>query len=476
MAYSKKPTYSFETSASVGINKVPSGRVVLVDDYEGRPQAFMTFGDLSTLQDDTTIAQAIEKGFLSRFDTHETSVARGILTPGELGFGCGVASDTLATELKLTGMPGFRDPTSVNYGNYWDANKNVFVFIPKFYFKWERNTVFVSPVEKEGYVIHRAFINAGKEIEGFFIGKYQFSFPNNKAASVQGSVWNEQQGYRYLEEANKLGDRYTIINMFMFNALAVLTKAQRQNGRNCAWMDVAPYYPKGNNNNGRDINDQSVFYIFSKNDSNHTAYQVTGSGIPFAKTTHNGQNCGVCDINGNTWEFALGMTSEGTKYFVPKLETDMTKFTHNVKNGANTDEQCAWGDNAYLSNSKGFFEELNITGTVYTSAADIHYVFGKGDEQVIPFNATKGSDHWKLSCLGVPFMAGATQGTSGGSEEFGNDCIYYAIGYSGTKINHLIPRLGGHFSNAAGAGVFAQDLLNHRTASNQPCSSRLAII
>ena len=466
MAYSKKPTYSFDAAVSVGINKVPSSRIITVDDYEGRPQAFMTFGDLSTLQDDTTIAQAIEKGFLSRFDTHETSVARGILTPGELGFGCGVASDTLATELKLTGMPGFRDPTSVNYGNYWDANKNVFVFIPKFYFKWEKNTVFVSPVEKEGYVIHRAFINAGKEIEGFFIGKYQFG---TGATSKAGAVANSQQGQWYLAEANKLGDRYTIINMFMFNALAVLTKAQRQNGRNCAWMDVAPYYPKGNNNNGRDVNDQSVFWYGSQ-----PGY--TGSGIPFAKTTHNGQNCGVCDINGNTWEFSLGMTSEGTKYFVPKLETDMTKFTHNVKNGANTDEQCAWGDNAYLSNPKGFFEELNITGTVYTSAADIHYVFGKGDEQVIPFNATKGSDHWKLSCLGVPFMAGATQGTSGGSEEFGNDCIYYAGGYSGTKVNHLMPLLGGYYSAAAHAGVFAQALADHRTHSNQICSSRLAII
>ena len=166
------------------------------------------------------------------------------------------------------------------------------------------------------------------------------------------------------------------------------------------------------------------------------------------------------------------MTSEGTKYFVPKLETDMTKFTHNVKNGANTDEQCAWGDNAYLSNPKGFFEELNITGTVYTSAPDIQYVFGKGDEQVIPFNATKGSDHWKLSCLGVPFMAGATQGTSGGYEEFGNDVIYY-VNY---KTNHLMLLLGGDYGASAGAGVFAQDLGYSRTDSSQVCGSRLAIL
>lgn len=465
MAYSKKPTYSFENLNSTGINKVPSGRVVLVDNVNERPQAFMTFGDLSTLNDNTTIAQALEKGFLSRFDVHETSVARGILTPGELGFGCGVASDTLASTLRLTGMPGFRDPTSANYGNYWDTNQNVFVFIPKFYFKWERNIVFVSPVERPGYVIHRAFINAGREIEGFFIGKYQMGWKNNKASSVYGPVWNSQYGYRYLEEANKLGSRYTIINMFMFNALAILSKCQRQSGRNCAWVDIAPYYPKGNNNNGRDINDQSVFYYGSQ-----PGY--TGSGTPFAKTTHNGQNCGVADLNGNVWEFALGMTSEGTKYFVPKLTTDMTRFTHNVKIGARTDEQCAWGDLAYLSNPNGFFEELNITGTVYTAAPNVHYVLGKGGNQVLPFNATKGSDQWKLSCLGVPLMSGATQGTSGGTEEFGNDVIYYP----GNKVTYLMPLLGGSYDTAAHAGVFSHNLGCHRTYAHQACGSRLAII
>lgn len=465
MAYSKKPTYSFDDLNSTGINKVPSGRVVLVDNVDDRPQAFMTFGDLSTLNDNTTISQAIEKGFLSRFDVHETSVARGILTPGELGFGCGVASDTLARELNLTGMPGFRDPTSANYGNYWDANQNVFVFIPKFYFKWEKNTVFVSPVERPGYVIHRAFINAEREIEGFFIGKYQMGFANSKVTSVYGPVWNHQQCYRFLEEANKLGSRYTIINMFMFNALAILSKCQRQSGRNCAWVDVAPYYPKGNNNNGRDVNDQSVFYYGSQ-----PGY--TGSGTPFAKTTHNGQNCGVTDLNGNVSEFALGMTSEGTKYFVPKLTTDMTKFTHNVMTGARNNEQCAWGNLAYLSNPNGFFEELNITGTVYTSAPGVHYVLGNGGNQVLPFNATKGSDQWKLSCLGVPLMSGATQGTSGGTEEFGNDVIYYP----GNKVTYLMPGLGGPYSNVAVAGVFVQHLHCHRSDSGSDIGSRLAII
>lgn len=467
MAYSKKPTYSFENLNSTGINKVPSGRVVLVDNVDDRPQAFMTFGDLSTLNDNTTIAQALEKGLLSRFDTSFGYFDKSSLTPGELGFGCGVASESLARTLNLTGMPGFTDPASANYGNYRDINQNVFVFIPKFYFKWEGNTVFVSPVERPGYVIHRAFINGGIEIEGFFIGKYAMGWKNNKASSVSGPVWNSQQGYRYLEEANKLGSRYTIFNVFMFNALAILSKCQSQSGRNAAWLDVRPFYPKGNNNVGRDVNDQSVTFIGS-------TPAHTGSGTPFAKTTHNGQNCGVCDINGNLWEFALGITAEGTKYFVPKLTTDMTKFTHNVKRGARTDEQCAFGDNAYLSNPNGFYEELNITGTVLTSAPDVSYHFGNGGAQVLPFNATKGSDQWKLSCLGVPLMSGVTVRNQGGrgTEEFGND----GFDCPGNKPAYLMLLVGGDFHDSENAGVFIQYTAYNRTFSYYGCGSRLAII
>lgn len=465
MAYSKKPTYSFETSASTGINKVPSGRVVLVDNFDERPQAFITLGDLSTLNDDTTISQALEKGFLRRFDTSVEDFDKSVLTPGELGFGCGVASDKLTTELGLTGMPGFRDPTSDNFGNYQDANKNVFVFIPKFYFKWEKNTVFVSPVEREGYAIHRAFINAGGEIEGFFIGKYQMG-PG--ATSKPGQVLINVPSYSFIAEANKLGTRYTIINSFMFNALAILTKAQRQSGRNAAWLDVAPYYPKGNNNNGRDVNDPSLSFIGA-----NPAH--TGSGTPFAKTTHNGQNCGVADLNGNVHENGLGVTSEGTKYFVPKLTTDITKFTENVASGAITSEQCAFGDLAYLSNPNGFFEELNTTGTISSNLWGSLQTLGKGDAQVFPFSADRNNPHWILSCMGIPFYDGCVVNSAHlGSEEFGQDSLYAVW----QKENLGCPKFGGSFRdmNQTSAGCWTQTWIHPRTVSGQDWGSRLAII
>ena len=54
--------------------------------------------------------------------------------------------------------------------------------------------------------------------------------------------------------------------------------------------------------------------------------------------------------------------------------------------------------------------------------------------------------------------------------------IYCAGGSSGTKVNHLMPLLGGAYHYTAYAGVFAQYLSDHRTNSYQSFSSRLAII
>ena len=245
MAYSKKPTYSFADENSTGINKVPQGRIVTIDSYFGEPKMFLT-GDLKSLTDNKTIADAIAQGLLTSVETQSEVKPAGLSTPGSHGFGCGVASEALISSLGFEGMAGYEDPLSKNYGNYKDSYGNIFVFIPKFYFKWDRNTVHVSATSQSGYVIHRAFINAGKEIEGFFIGKYQFGLNGGRATSVPGPVKSAQAAHLFLDQANALGDRYTLINSFMFNALAILTKAQSQSNKNAAWLDVVPKFPKGN--------------------------------------------------------------------------------------------------------------------------------------------------------------------------------------------------------------------------------------
>lgn len=466
MAYSKKPTYSFPDINSTGINKIPQGRIITVDDYfSGKPKMFLT-NNLQSLSDSNTIADAISRGLLTSIETNIKTEPSGLSEPGSLGFGCGVASEKLVSSLGFEGMNGFTDPLSDNYGNYKDQYNNIFVFIPKFYFKWVGNTVYVSSTPQNGYVIHRAFINAGSEIEGFFIGKYQFGLSNGRATSVPGPVKSAQQAYLFLDQANALGDRYTLINHFIFNALGILTKAQRQSNKNAAWLDVAPYYPKGNNNNGKDINDTSI--TFTGAQPAHT-----GSGVPFAKTTHNGQNCGVADLNGNVWEFGLGLTSDGTKLFIPKESTDMTKFISDIGTTANETKQCFFGDLAYLSNSNGFFEEFIQTGTVClgTDSSNI-YSLGNGSNTVFPFTTTRTAYQYKQCCVGIPLLTGSTPNTITGTEEFGNDSLW-GVNY---KRKYLMTLFGGGWVDGVRSGSFTQSLDHHPTHSYVRVGSRLAVI
>ena len=467
MAYSKKPTYSFENANSNGINKVPQGRIVVVESYEGTAKSFMS-GDTSSLQDTTTIKEAVTQGKLTELSAAEESLNQTkVLTPGKLGFGCGLCSTELAKEKGLTGMPGFESVDSPNYGNYQDKEGSVFVFIPKFYFKWEKNKVLISDTEQSGYVIHRAFINAGKELDGFFIGKYQMTA--NGLSKKNVAVWHSAQGNAYLAKAQEKNNtlsksQYTIINIFMFNALAILAKAQSQAGRNAAWMDVPPYLPKGNNNNGSDVNDSSVRFTGSQ-----PAY--CGSGVPFAKTTHNGQNCGVADLHGNVWEFALGITCDGAKFYYVKESVDFTKFVHTVGTGASNAVQHAWGDTAYLNNPNGFYEELSTTGIPFGGSSE-HISFGNADNQVFPFTTDKRDQKYIQCCAGIPLTSGSSNGSSAGTEEFGNDVIYYV----NRKTNHLMLLLGGGYATSACAGVFTQYLAVSRTYSYRDCGSRLAIL
>lgn len=83
----------------------------------------------------------------------------------------------------------------------------------------------------------------------------------------------------------------------------------------CAWYASAgptiSRFPKGCNNNAlKDVNDTTVVY----QSDGYLNCGKTGSATNFAKTTHNGQNCGVADLNGLLYEVALGITCiAGTK-------------------------------------------------------------------------------------------------------------------------------------------------------------------
>ena len=112
-----------------------------------------------------------------------------------------------------------------------------------------------------------------------------------------------------IDAAKPRGAAFHPCSIFMYGALAMLSMAHGQAATAstwCAWYDAAGVtnFPKGNNNNAlRDTNDTGVLYV----SDGYSNCGQTGSGAPFAKTTHNGQACGVADLNGNMNEVALGM-------------------------------------------------------------------------------------------------------------------------------------------------------------------------
>lgn len=295
------------------------------------------------------------------------SASGGIGVAGEQGFGVGVypGDEADLVAVGLSPMDGCDDPASDNYGNYVHTNGSVMVFVPAFCYRigqptapsYERdgaNALEIGAPEldgTDGWILHRAFIDGGQQKLGFFMDKYlcsksasnsniAVSVKNANQISLSSSYINSSSmtgcsGYIYdaITLSRARGDQYACVSCFQWSAIAMLSLAHGQavtSSENCAWYDsgYTTNFPKGSNNSSslNDVNDTSVkFTAHSKNSS----FAKTGSGVPFAKTTHNGQASGITDINGCMYQPLLGIVQSGTSgtYMVAKESFKMHDFT-----------------------------------------------------------------------------------------------------------------------------------------------------
>ena len=282
---------------------------------------------------------------ISVYDLYE--VIGGIGVAGEVGFGVGVLSKV------PEGYTAFDDSHiagSDNQGNYKYLDNSVMVCVPQF---WERyghidnptyplfgvDSVDIKPsnffateevANAAGYTLNRAFIDGNQKKPFFMVDKYICSNNNGIASSIKNgnclssnSVHNPFSALRGAPEntyagawaaAKTRGANFFVTSRFIYAALALLSLAHGQaatSSVNCAWYDATQNmnYPKGCNNNAlRDADDTSVIYTAEGYDN----CGKTGSGVPFAKTTHNGQNSGVADLNGLMWEVSQGVSCIAT--------------------------------------------------------------------------------------------------------------------------------------------------------------------
>lgn len=338
---------------------------------------------------------------------------------GQLGFGVspypGAYSDL--ADMQLTPMDGCFDPASDNYGNYVHANGSIMCCIPAFCYRlgnatapsysrdgadaleirdatefsqFSHNAAFSSPDFGDGWILHRAFVDGNKLKNAFFIDKYLCSNVNGQAASVKNADWlmcyNDTgrtfytksisgtvgQAYDAITLSRARGDYYSLVTCYQWSAISLLSLAHGQaaiSADACAWYDVnhTTNFPKGaTNSGGTDYNDNTVKYTIH---AYGNTFAKTGSGMPFNKTTHNGQASGVADVAGmcNQWTIGACNPSNATVWLMNTATTAHEITKDNVTNqGLHTSYLIGIGDG-----QKGFTGVISGTGGLNWDGAGI---------------------------------------------------------------------------------------------------------
>lgn len=286
----------------------------------------------------------------TRLSAPGRQVANDIGLPGAVGFGVGLCP---ALPAGFSELPGTRLKSSAQYGNYRYSDGSIMVWVPAFWFRlghadnatygtYGANSIDVQPLwafpddataNAAGYWRHRAFVNGGANQLGFFRDKYHCSNQAGVATSVAGAMplvsaaatgnspfsgltgapTNAYHGA--IAACKTRGARFFPESVFIVDAIARLTEAHAQASTStnaCAWYHAANNFPKGNNSGAlADANDGTVTFT-SAGASGTPLLAFTGSASNVAKTTHNGQACGIADVNGNAWTINLGLTCIAT--------------------------------------------------------------------------------------------------------------------------------------------------------------------
>jgi len=407
---------------------------------------------------------------------------------GQQGFGVGIAPSLPTYFTKLYGT---EDPASDTHGNYQYSDGSIMCYEPHFVYKYGTgaNGLALNDVDVKafsffensttianaaGYAMHRAFYNGGSLRPGFFYDKYKCSLNGNVASSLKNGIvlTSAQRGslstavfssctgngqtpanafYGAIAAAKSRGAQFFPHTQFMRGALALLSLAHGSaaNGQTyCAWYDAAGItsYPKGNNNNALgDASDATITYLADGNGT-YPGCGKTGSANFFSKTTHNGQNSGVADLNGLVWDIEpFGLTSDGTNFFLLNTAADVSLMT-----AGNTLGTDCWG-------AAGLAALYTNIGPTYgaLTASNTNKVFGSA-AQVLS-EATSGTA-WAMAGAGIPLVGGV-----GGSNRYGND---YFLDY---RTPELCVIAGAVWNDSLGAGPWARYFSSGRSLASYHC-------
>ncbi len=474
---------NLEIAGSLVVNGVDVG--AKLDGIESAATADQTDAEILTAVEAESGRNMIADG--ARLDTLAAYYDIGIA--GGIGFGVGIVPQEILPD-GMSVMPGTETVGHDNYGNYQFREGSIVGCVVIHWLKIGTGSngldvnihdvkpfsYFASEIEANaaGYFLPRAFWDGGKIQMAYFFDKYDCSKKAFGTGYVASSIKDglpistaaahnpiaaltacaDNYYYEVInaakardgENGNVSGDpQWFNASIFMFKNLAQLSLAHGQAASSttyCDWYDAtdAENYPKGCNNNALgDYDDPAISYVTD----GYSNCGKTGSGTPFAKTTHNGQNCGTADLNGNMYKINLGVTSNGSNYFVANKSTAMKEFT--AGNSGVTDH---WG-------AAGIAANMTVFSIPYMESS-VWRKMGSGANQV--FSEEISGNSAVLRSLGLPKDLNGYDAT--GINQFGKDGMYHY-----QLRNELCVLSGLHWSTSSAAGVWGAYWDNSRSNS-----------
>lgn len=430
--------------------------------------------------------------------------------PGNAGFGVGICP---AVPAGYTPMAGCTDVSSANYGNYTYSDGSICVWVPGFYLRignaanptysaYGVNSTSIKPLSAfpddatanaEGYYRHRAFINAGANQLGFWRDKYDASQNGTIASSIYNAMplvsgpaagqvgfsvctANGQTPanayYGAFATAKSRGAKFFPESVFIADALCQISEAHAQASTSttyCAYYSSGTTnFPKGNDNNALHSGDDSGVVFTTAGASSYANFALAGSGVPFAKTTHNGQACGISDVAGNIYKINPGLTCIATtKTITGATQANPVALTI-VAHGRTT------GDPVQIESVGGMTQ---INGKIFSCTVV--------DADHITLDATNGTAFGAYTsggtCIGGTFytlktsadIAAVTGGNSGATDHWGATGVAALFDAVTLKFNTTYPNndFAQRYGNGANA-VFDMSTSNGRilTMMGMPAS------
>ena len=367
---------------------------------------------------------------------------------------------TTAPVLKITSNDGNDSGTTTVERNLTDSELEAllpYVEVTKEQMKEAQrrsphNAMVVAPLDKftdesdannHGFYLMRSFVDAGENKKCLFISNTLAIFNQNtfsklwlgsnikdagtsndyrlcRSNSVLTGITSNGQGiFKKSQATNSKGNfistledtPYQCCSIFAWAVIAVLSLIQGQYATDmaqCAWYDstLVHNYPKGINQNNRDVDDATVISD-TVSDSQGHVFVTQG----YEKTTHNGSITGITNVNGWLWQHVIGSWGNGSKLL--KRSASIYDIT---------------------------YDNVDNSGASFWETYDVSRVSRNWGGTKSSFPDLSGPDK---DLFGV-----CAFGDTNNSNEFGLD--YYSLGTGASIL------VGGRFDGTIGGGVFSR--------------------